>query len=162
MGWTSKESRFNSWEGKDKFLVSTMSRPVLKPSQTPPSNEYQGLFPRGTVVVVVVWSWPLPPCNAKAKNAWNYVSTYPYIFMVRCLIKYMENFMSIRGKTCCSGVNGTSTQQQDIHSPPSSVIVVKSRLWWGWHLLRWSKQAPRNKDKSGVESGGKWICCSTL
>jgi hypothetical protein len=30
--------------------------------------------------------------NAEVKNAWNYTSTPPYVFMARCLIKQRDNF----------------------------------------------------------------------
>jgi hypothetical protein len=33
-----------------------------------------------------------PPSRAEVKNAWNYTSTLPYVFMVWCLVKHRANF----------------------------------------------------------------------
>jgi hypothetical protein len=33
-----------------------------------------------------------PPSTVKVKNAWSYIYTRQYIFMVWCLIKYRDNF----------------------------------------------------------------------
>jgi len=35
-----------------------------------------------------------PPSGAEIKNAWSYIFTPPYIFMVWCLIKHRDNFVS--------------------------------------------------------------------
>jgi hypothetical protein len=37
---------------------------------------------------------PSPASNADVKNAWSCTSILPYIFVVRCLIKHMDNFTS--------------------------------------------------------------------
>jgi hypothetical protein len=37
------------------------------------------------------------PSSAKVKNAWSYTSTPPYIFMVWCLVKNIENFTKCVG-----------------------------------------------------------------
>jgi hypothetical protein len=33
-----------------------------------------------------------PSSNAEFKNAWSYISTSPYVFMVRCLVKHRIRF----------------------------------------------------------------------
>jgi hypothetical protein len=33
-----------------------------------------------------------PPSTAEIKNAWNYISTPPYILMAWYLVKYRDNF----------------------------------------------------------------------
>jgi hypothetical protein len=35
---------------------------------------------------------PIPSSSAAVKNAWNYISTSPYLLMVWCLIKDRGNF----------------------------------------------------------------------
>jgi hypothetical protein len=34
------------------------------------------------------------PSTAEVKNMWNYKFMPPYIFIARCLIKYVDNFMN--------------------------------------------------------------------
>jgi hypothetical protein len=72
------------------FLFSTMSRPVLRPTQ-PPIQWVQGFLSLG-VKRPVREADHSSPSSTEVKNAWSYTSTPQYVFMARCLVKHSENF----------------------------------------------------------------------
>jgi hypothetical protein len=81
---------FSFQQGKESFSPSTVSRTVLGPIQ--PTIQWVP----GDLTRRVKWPWHegghSPPSSLKFKNAWNYASTPPYVFMVVFLIKYRDNF----------------------------------------------------------------------
>jgi hypothetical protein len=60
---------FESWQGLQIFLLTTVSRAALESTQ-PPINGYQGLYPGREAD-------HSPPSSAEIKNAWSYTSTPP-------------------------------------------------------------------------------------
>jgi hypothetical protein len=81
-----KESWFDSQQVQEIFLFSTMSRPVMEPTQPPSYPLRIGKLLRHEIA-------HLPPFSAEVKNTWVYTSTVLYVFMVWYLIKHMDSFM---------------------------------------------------------------------
>jgi hypothetical protein len=79
-----------SW---DFFLFATVSRLVLGPTQ-PPIQGYRGGggAPFCEVKRPGREAGHSPTSSAEGKNAWNYKSTPPYVFMVWYLVKHRDNF----------------------------------------------------------------------
>jgi len=73
MGWMI--GGFESWQRLEIFLLTTVSRPVLGPTQ-PPIHWVQGTLMLG----LKQRGWEAdhsPPSSADIKNAWSYTSTPP-------------------------------------------------------------------------------------
>jgi hypothetical protein len=79
------------------FLFSRASRPALE-SSTVLSGWHGRLFygggGGGRVKHKGNENYDSPPCSTNFKNVWWYVSNLPYVFMVRCLFKRKDNFIS--------------------------------------------------------------------
>jgi hypothetical protein len=79
MGWTTEESKFESWYGQEFSLLQI----VQIGSEVHPtflSNGYRGLFPRGLKRLGREVDHS-PPTSAEVKKMWIYTSTPPYTFM---------------------------------------------------------------------------------
>jgi hypothetical protein len=76
--------------GQGSFVFATEPRPVLGPTQ-PPINGYRAFSSK--IKQPEHSADHLPPSNA-TRNAWSYISTPPYAFPVRSLIK-RDNFTFI-------------------------------------------------------------------
>jgi hypothetical protein len=77
VGWTSKESWFNSWQGQEIFYSLN-----IQSDSSPPSllvNVYQGVFP-GEGLMQVGYEADSPPSGAEFKNKWSHNST-PHMFL---------------------------------------------------------------------------------
>jgi hypothetical protein len=87
MGWTTG-LRFLRGTGKGLFLLITTSR------SAPGFTHFQWV-PRPLSPEVKRLgreSGHTPPSGAQVKNAWNYTSTPPYVFMTRCSVQCRDNF----------------------------------------------------------------------
>jgi hypothetical protein len=81
-----------SISGRDKFFSATVIGPVLGPTQTPIQ-----WVPRTLTSEMKRSGREADHSSSSSggiKNAWRYISTPPYVFMVWCLIKYR---ISIQG-----------------------------------------------------------------
>jgi hypothetical protein len=83
-------SAFNSLQEQEKeiFLVSSESRPALRPTQL-----------RTQWVSGDKAAHHSPSFSAVVKNAWSYTSIPPYIFIAWWLIKFRDNFIVTRVQT---------------------------------------------------------------
>jgi hypothetical protein len=70
---------FESWQGLEIFLFTTLSRPVLGPTQ-PPNQWIPGVLSLA-VKLPEHEADNSPPSSAEVKNVWNYISTPQYAFM---------------------------------------------------------------------------------
>jgi hypothetical protein len=74
------------------FFDTASSRPTLKANLSPTQSAPGALTPG------VKWTRReaehLPPSSVKIKNARNYTSTVPYVFIAWCLSKHRNNFTS--------------------------------------------------------------------
>jgi len=89
VGWLAFDSR----QGQEFFLFTTMSRPALGPIQPPIQWAPQALSPgvKGPGCEADHSS----PSNAEAKNVWRYTSILPCVLMVWHLVKHRNNFTSL-------------------------------------------------------------------
>jgi hypothetical protein len=78
MGWVAERLEFKSLQLKD-FLLSTLSRQVLEPTQ-PPLEWVPGVLSVG-LKRLGCEAHHSPPASAEVENTWIYVSTPPYVFM---------------------------------------------------------------------------------
>jgi hypothetical protein len=78
---------FNYRQERDIFLFATASGPPLQNTASPEPG-----------VLSVRVKWPgheahhSTPSGAEVRNAWNYTSTLPYVFMACCLVKHRDSF----------------------------------------------------------------------
>jgi hypothetical protein len=77
------------WQGQEIALVSKVSRQGLGPSQRVQEATSEGINRPGREAN------HSPPSSAEVKNARNYTSTPPYVFMAWCSIKHRDNFTFI-------------------------------------------------------------------
>jgi hypothetical protein len=82
---------FDSRQELGIFFFATASRPILGPTQPPIQLVPGALSPlvRGEGYEVD----HSPPSRAEIKNAWSYISTHLYVFIVWYLVKPRENFI---------------------------------------------------------------------
>jgi hypothetical protein len=79
------ERRFESRQKLGIFLLTTVSRPALEPTQP--------LIQWVTGALSLEVKWPgresdhSPPFSVEVKNAWRYTSTPQYAFMAWCSVK---------------------------------------------------------------------------
>jgi hypothetical protein len=65
------------------FVFINASRPAVGPIKPPIQWVSGDIYPGSNVSGV--WRWP-PPFSAEVKNAWNYTSTPPFVYIARNLI----------------------------------------------------------------------------
>jgi hypothetical protein len=92
-GLDDRGSRVRFPAGLGIFLLTTASGTALRLTQ-PPIQWVPGVLFLGV-------KWPgseadhSPPSSADVKNAWSYTSTPQHIFMVWCVVKHRDNFISL-------------------------------------------------------------------
>jgi hypothetical protein len=88
MGWTIGVLGFVSRQGLGIFLLTTVSRTALGPTQSP-IQWVTGALSLG-VKRPGREADHSPPSSAEVKNAWSYTFTPPYVFMKWCLVKHRD------------------------------------------------------------------------
>jgi len=78
MGWTTKESCFDPWPGKEILLFATASCLALAHTQPVVLGGSGGSFCRDQAAEAR--SWP-PSSSTQIKNEWSWTSTPPYALM---------------------------------------------------------------------------------
>jgi hypothetical protein len=90
MGWRIGVLEFDSWQGLGIFFFTTVSRPVLGPTQ-PPIQWVPGALFLGV-------KWPgreadqSSTSSVEVKNTWSFTSTPQYVFRAWYLVKNRNNF----------------------------------------------------------------------
>jgi hypothetical protein len=82
-GLQARQPGFDSRQGQEIFIFSTVSRPTLGSTQPPIRKVLGSLFRGGGSGWCV--SWPLPPSSAKVKNGGT-IPLLPHIYSWQCLI----------------------------------------------------------------------------
>jgi hypothetical protein len=89
-GLDDRGSRVRFPAGAGNFLLTTVSRTALGPTQ-PPIQWVTGALSLG-VKRLGREADHSPPSCAEVKNAWSYTSTPQYVFVAWCLVKHRDNF----------------------------------------------------------------------
>jgi len=81
---------YSTGQGLEIFLFTTVSRPVLEPTQFP-IQWLPGALSLGVKRPEQKVDHS-PPSSAEVKNTWCYTSISQYVFLVWCLVKNRHNF----------------------------------------------------------------------
>jgi hypothetical protein len=97
--------------------------------------------------------------SAEVKNSWSYIPIPPYVFIVWCLYKHGDNFVSFRYTYCPnkSGLDGISVHEICGHRNGLRFNIIPHFSTWSfkWPLAKRSSPHPEN---SVVFI---WVMCST-
>lgn len=73
-----------------------------------------------------------PPCSTKFKNAYNYSSSSPYIFMVWCLINHRTNFAFFYNHKCQWSYTELTANAWKLNEADINSMGINNRF----HLLK--------------------------